>query len=62
MSKEVEVEVEREAEVLLDPTSIILAVLRESVDRSLGSVSKTIEVVKISFPQGLFLTSIIQVR
>jgi len=32
------------------------------VDRSLASVPKTIEVVKISFSQGLFLTSIIQIR
>ena len=32
------------------------------IDRGLASVPKTIEVVKISFPQGLFLISIIQVR
>jgi len=30
-------------------------------DRRLASVPKTIEVVKILFPQGLFLTSIIQI-
>jgi len=31
MSEEVEVEVEKEAEVLLDPTSIILYMIGESV-------------------------------
>jgi len=31
-------------------------------DRSLASAPNTIEVVKISFPRGLFLTSIIQFR
>jgi len=35
---------------------------RQKLDRRLASVPKTIEVVKISFPQGLFLTSIIQIR
>jgi len=33
-----------------------------SADRILASVPNTIEVVKISFPQGLVLISIIQLR
>jgi len=36
--------------------------MKNKNDRRLANVLKTIEVVKISFTQGLFLTSITQVR
>jgi hypothetical protein len=46
----------------LAPESLAYAISPTGCDRRLASAPNTIEVVKISIPRGLFLTSIIQSR